>query len=143
LECITEAAHSYAEIADIPCTVCGGDVGKLVAVKASGQRPRQNKSAHAPRGPRNRGKQEKKSREYGEDLNGVRLQSNIPNGFLELNDIYYKNEQQGRGGVGEGSKLNAALDYIKKWQAEAPDDKIIGKTLVLARWMPCVFADGP
>ncbi|KAK1825689.1 SNF2 family N-terminal domain-containing protein [Podospora conica] len=125
LECIMESSVLYAETAEIPCPECGADVGKLVPVK-----PGQGTTHYKP-SQRTRAKQERKSREYGEDLNGVRLHSNVPNGFLELNDIYYKNKQQGRAGVGESSKLNAALNYIKKWQAEAPDDKII----VFTQWV--------
>lgn len=137
-----KSSSLYAEIADIPCPVCGGDVGKLVPVKASGQGPSQNKFTNATRGQRSKAKQENKPREYGEDLNGVRLQSNVPNGFLQLNDIYYKLQHQGRTGVGESSKLNAALQYIRKWQAEAPDDKIIGESFASGGWVKLsVFTD--
>lgn len=139
-----ESSSLYAEIADIPCLVCGEDIGKLVPVKASGQGPSQNKSANVTRGKRHKAKQETKPREYGEDVNGVRLQSNVPNGFLQLNDIYYKLQHQGRTGVGESSKLNAALQYIRSWQAEAPDDKIIGESFASGSWMkPSVLTDGP
>ena len=34
--------------------------------------------------------------------------------------------------IAEGGKLAAALTHIRKWQAEAPDDKIIGKAVAEA-----------
>lgn len=149
MECITESSHLYDELAEVPCPVCGEDVGKLTPVKTHGQNLHQNdlevsksRSSYAPRGKKNRTGQEKKLREYGEDLIGTRLQSNMPNAFLALNDIYHKNPQEGRTGVGESAKLNAAVRYIKKWQADAPDDKIIGESFISKPMKPCVLTDG-
>lgn len=61
----------------------------------------------------------KEEREYGDDLNKLQPKPDYHSAFLEHCD----NNRN----LVPSSKLETVMAYIRKWQREAPDDKIIGK----------------
>lgn len=80
----------------------------------TGSSIRGNRRSRAKRHP-------KDTRASGDDLNGLQPKPGYRGMFLEHCD-----NNEGVGAV-PSAKLETTMEYIRKWQREAPDDKIIGK----------------
>lgn len=60
---------------------------------------------------------------YGADSNGVVIEPKRENNTVARSDRYHAYSQLP---VGRSAKLDVTIEYVKKWLAEAPGDKIIG-----------------
>lgn len=76
------------------------------------------KAKHGPNGGGNGGFV------HGADANGILMESDRRNNTLARSDRYYEYDKLP---VGSSAKLDKTMEYIKKWLAEAPQDKIIGE----------------
>jgi hypothetical protein len=99
-----------------PATNCG----KLIDTKWCDRL-----ASDEPKTRRRRKREDKvdRPREIGEDLNGYFLKCTTSGKFLQ---VYDRNPSHG---IPATAKLLAIMGKVKKWQAEAPDDKIISECL--------------
>jgi len=114
----------------INCPACGSKVRRmhLTPIDLHGVDDDASSQVDVPVAPGHRDafgkrkRQQKDTREYGDDINLIQPEAEYENMFLELND------KQQELSVTGSTKIDIVMKYIRQWQKEAPDEKIIGES---------------